>query len=95
MIEDLCARLAGHYGLIHVKEVGLAEGFHLHAGLLPLGDGPTDWAHFLRLSLPHLPADSWLILERVQSAAEAARSLAFLQKALQTALQTALIKSAD
>jgi sugar phosphate isomerase/epimerase len=65
-------------GLIHVKEVGLAEGFHLHAGLVPLGDGPTDWAHFLRLALPHLPADSWLILEHVQ-AADAARSLSLLR----------------
>lgn len=81
-IEGLCPKLAGHYGLIHVKEVGLAEGFHLHAGLVPLGDGPTDWAHFLRLSLPHLPADSWLILEHVQSAAEAERSLSLLRRAL-------------
>lgn len=84
LIEDLCARLAGHYGLIHVKEVGLAEGFHLHAGLVPLGDGPTDWAHFLSLSLPHLPEDSWPILEHVQSAAEAERSLSLLRAALPT-----------
>lgn len=84
LIEDLCTKLAGHYGLIHVKEVGLADGFHLHAGLVPLGDGPTDWAHFLRLALPHLPEDSWLILEHVQSAAEAERSLSLLRTALPT-----------
>jgi sugar phosphate isomerase/epimerase len=81
LIERVCTELAGHYGLVHLKEVALSEGFHLHAGLVPLGQGPTDWAEILRLTAPHLPADSWVVLEHVQSADEAEASLSLLREA--------------
>lgn len=76
-----CAALAGHYGLVHVKEVALNEGFHIHAGLAPLGTGPTDWAEVLRLVAPHLSQDSWVILEHVLTPEEARSSLALLRDA--------------
>lgn len=85
LIERVCTGLAGHYGLVHLKEVALSEGFHLHAGLVPLGQGPTDWAEILRLTAPHLPADSWVILEHVQSADEAEASLSLLREAAASA----------
>ena len=69
----VCEGLAGHYGLCHVKDIGLNDGFHLHMGLAPLGTSPTDWAEVLRLMAPHMPEDSWLILEHVSDAAEARR----------------------
>jgi sugar phosphate isomerase/epimerase len=78
-VEHICTALAGHYGLGHVKEIALAEGFHLHAGLAPLGQGATDWAQVLRLVEPHLPADSWLILEHVATPEEARASLSYLR----------------
>lgn len=80
LVERVCTGLAGHYGLVHLKEVALSEGFHLHAGLVPLGSGPTDWGQMLRLVAPHLPEDSWVILEHVLSADEAAASLTLLRK---------------
>ncbi|NJN82711.1 MAG: TIM barrel protein [Caldilineaceae bacterium] len=80
-IDHICASLAGHYGLVHIKEVALAEGFHIHAGLVPLGEGRTDWARVLAAVAPHLPADSWVVLEHVQSAEEAKRSLTLLRRA--------------
>ena len=80
-VEQVCSGLAGHYGLGHIKEVALAEGFHIHIGLAPLGDGPTDWAQVLRLMQPHLPQDSWLILEHAQTPDEARSSLAHLRAA--------------
>ena len=80
-VTDVCTKLAGHYGLGHIKEVALAEGFHIHAGLAPLGTGVTNWAQMLQLMAPHLPDDSWVILEHVQSAEEARNSYALLQKA--------------
>lgn len=85
LIQAVCTELAGHYGLGHVKEVALAEGFHIHAGLVPLGEGPTDWAEVLRRMAPHLPEDSWVLLEHVQSPQEARASVALLLDAAKEA----------
>ena len=43
--------------------------------------GPTDWAQVLRLMAPHLPDDSWAVLEHVLSPEEARASVAFLRAA--------------
>jgi sugar phosphate isomerase/epimerase len=80
-IHHVCTALAGHYGLVHIKDVVLREGFHLHAELAPLGASPTDWAEVLRLCAPHTPDDSWLILEHVQTPDEARLSVARLHEA--------------
>jgi sugar phosphate isomerase/epimerase len=80
-VTHVCSALAGHYGLLHLKEVALSEGFHLHAGLAPLGAGTTAWEQVLRLSAPHLPADSWAIVEHVSSLDEARQSIALLRQA--------------
>jgi sugar phosphate isomerase/epimerase len=80
-VRRTCTILVGHYGLGHIKEVALAEGFHIHAGLAPLGTGATDWAEVLRLMAPHLPEDSWAILEHVQTPEEGRASLAYLRAA--------------
>jgi len=84
-VDHVCTSLAGHYGLGHLKEVGLVEGFHIHAGLVPLGEGNTDWAQVLRLMAPHIPDDSWAILEHVQTPEEARNSLAILRAAAEEA----------
>lgn len=80
-VAHVCRAFAGHYGLVHVKDVTLKEGFHVHIDLAPLGSSPTDWAELLRLADPHLSADSWAVLEHVASADEAATSLAHLRRA--------------
>jgi sugar phosphate isomerase/epimerase len=84
-IEHICSALAGHYGLVHIKDIALKEGFHLHAELAPLGSSLTDWPEVLRLTAPHLPADSWLILEHVLSPEEAHTSVPLLRKYAQQA----------
>jgi len=84
-VQHTCATLAGHYGLGHVKDVALQDGFHIHISLAPLSQGVTDWAATLRLMAPHLPEDSWLILEHVQTAEEARTSLAYLRTAAREA----------
>jgi sugar phosphate isomerase/epimerase len=84
-VRHVCAALAGHYGLGHVKEIALAEGFHIHCGLAPLGTGRTDWTQVLALMAPHLPADGWLILEHVADAGEARASVARLREAARAA----------
>jgi sugar phosphate isomerase/epimerase len=80
-VRHTCTALAGHYGLVHLKEVALDEGFHIHAGLAPLGAGVTDWTEMLRLIADHVPEDSWVILEHVQTAEEGRASLALLRAA--------------
>ena len=84
-VHRICTSLAGHYGLAHVKEVALSEGFHIHAGLAPLGQGNTDWAQVLSLMAPHVPEDSWVILEHVQTPEEARNSVSILRKAADAA----------
>jgi len=80
-VEHVCRTLVGHYGLGHIKEVTLREGFHIHAELAPLGTGPTNWAGVLSLMAPHLPEDSWIILEHVQSPEEGRASVKLLRAA--------------
>ena len=84
-VHQVCTVLAGHYGLGHAKEIALAEGFHIHAGLVPLGAGPTDWSQVLSLMLPHMPDDSWLVLEHVVGPEEARSSVPFLRESAKKA----------
>jgi len=80
-VELICNGLAGHYGLGHIKGVALKDGFHIHVELAPITEDKTDWSQLLRLMAPHLPADSWLILEHMFTPEEARASLAHLRKA--------------
>jgi len=84
-VAHICTALAGHYGLGHLKGVALKEGFHIHIGLAPITEDPTDWAQVLRLMAPHLPEDSWAILEHVATPDEGRASFAHLQDAAQKA----------
>lgn len=89
-VNHICTSLAGHYGLVHVKELSLANDFHIHIGLSPLGTGPTPWDRVLRLTEPHLPLDSWLILEHVATPEEAMNSVRLLRNAAASAGVTLL-----
>jgi sugar phosphate isomerase/epimerase len=80
-VRESCAALAGHYGLVHLKEVTVMEGFHIHMGLCPMGRGNTDWAELLHLALPHLNDDAWVIVEHVADEAEARESLRIVREA--------------
>ena len=84
-VELICKGLAGHYGLGHVKGVALKEGFHIHVELAPITEDKTDWSRMLALMAPHLPADSWLILEHMFTPEEARASLAHLRQAAEEA----------
>ncbi|MGL4610355.1 MAG: sugar phosphate isomerase/epimerase family protein [Trueperaceae bacterium] len=84
-VEKTCRGLAGHYGLGHIKDVALAEGFHVHMGLGPLGSSNTDWSQVLSLMAPNMPDDSWLILEHVSTLEEADSSLGILRDAAEKA----------
>jgi sugar phosphate isomerase/epimerase len=87
-VEHICTSLAGHYGLGHIKDVILKDGFHIHIDLAPLGSSRTNWAQVLRLMAPHMPDDSWLILEHVSTPEEAQRSLEILHQAARDASVT-------
>ncbi len=80
-VARICNGLAGHYGLGHVKGVALKDGFHIHIELAPITEDTTDWSQMLRLMAPHMPTDSWLILEHMFTPEEARNSLAHLRHA--------------
>lgn len=84
-VEHICTALAGHYGLVHIKDISLNDGFHIHMDLGPLGSTATNWSQVLRLVNDHLPADSWVILEHVLTPEEAAVSLGLLRKSAEQA----------
>jgi sugar phosphate isomerase/epimerase len=73
--------LAPCCGIVHFKEIALAPGFHLHAGLTPMGSGPTDWRAVLGTAAKIAPADSWLLVEHCGSADEARASIALVRAA--------------
>jgi sugar phosphate isomerase/epimerase len=73
------ALLGPHTGIVHIRDLALAPGFHIHIGLCPLGAGPTDWDTILPLIAPYVPGDAWVVLEHVKDAEEARVSLAHLR----------------
>jgi sugar phosphate isomerase/epimerase len=79
-IRDVCRGLEGHYGLVHLKEVALREGFHIHIDLAPFDKGPTPWDLVLREIAPRTPADAWVILEHITSIEDGRRALALLRQ---------------
>ena len=79
-VADICNGLAGHYGLGHLKGVALKDGFHIHIELAPITEDPTNWAQVLELMAPHVPEDSWVILEHIATPEEARASLTYLRE---------------
>jgi len=83
--DDIARRcgiaLATHTGMIHLKEIALTGGFHLHASLVPIGQGRTDWAQVLSTAGSIAPADSWVLIEHCTNLAEARQSVACIRAA--------------
>jgi sugar phosphate isomerase/epimerase len=84
-VENMCNSLAGHYGVVHIKEVALKDGFHIHSEMVPVGQGHTDWVHFLGLVEKHIPSDSWVLIEHCASPEEAENSVQIIKEAAQKA----------
>ena len=84
-LERTCAGFAGHYGLVHIKEVGLEEGFHVRMGLTPLANGRSDWVKLLQYAGQHLPDDAWVVLEHVLSVEEGRESIRIVREAAKAA----------
>jgi sugar phosphate isomerase/epimerase len=85
LVRRAVSVLAGRYGPIHVKEIALLPGFHLHAGLVPLGAGRTDWGGFLARVARHAEADTWVLIEHAANAAEAEAAITHLRSVAATA----------
>lgn len=84
-LEKTCEGFAGHYGLVHIKEVGLEEGFHIRMGLTPLAKGRSDWVRLLRYAGRHLADDAWVVLEHVLSPDEGRDSIRIVRDAAKAA----------
>jgi len=73
--KQVCSTLAGHYGSGNIKDVKLKEGFHIHIELASLKEGVTNWSEVIKMMVPNIPEDGWLMLEHVLSLEEAKDSL--------------------
>jgi len=69
-IADICAQLKGHYTSVHLKNVDLAPGTHLHINEVPFLTGKVEWAPILKIIKRDTP-NAYLILEKVKSEEEA------------------------
>lgn len=81
MIERCGKALKPWCGLVHLKEVVVTDGFHLHAGLAPMGKGRTDWTQVLSEAAPGFPADSWVLVEHCSGLDEAVSSVTLVRAA--------------
>jgi sugar phosphate isomerase/epimerase len=79
-IERICGDLAGHYDLVHCKDLAVTEGVHIHIDETPLGTGMMDWAAALAFIARDLPMDGWFIYEHVKAAGDARRGAALLRQ---------------
>jgi sugar phosphate isomerase/epimerase len=82
-VAHMTSTLARHYGVVHINEITPTNEFPIHSNMVPLGEKPTDWAHFLSCVALHVPKDSWVILEHTQSAQETRNSVKILRDAAQ------------
>ena len=73
-VDRTCKQLAGRYGVVHLKEVAISDGFHVHMGMVPLGEGPTDWRRMLEQLREYAKPDDWLVIEHVGSVEEGLKS---------------------
>ena len=80
--KHICETLAGHYALVHCKDLTVTTGVHIHIDETSLGTGVMDWETALRYIARDLPEDGYFIYEHVKTAddaragAELLRSLA-------------------
>jgi len=79
LVERTISGLAGHVGLVHLKEFGVEYDVHIKMGLTPIGKGNTDWGALLKQVEPHVQDDAWVIIEHCLSPEEAKASVQFIR----------------
>ncbi len=78
-IRRAAEALAVRIGIVHLNEVALAEEFHIHAGLTPMGSGRTNWRLLLATIADAVAAGTWVLIEHVQSREEGAASVDYIR----------------
>jgi len=63
----VCRALREHIGILHLKEIGMVPGYYVQLELLAHGSGATPWDVVLRECADHVPEDSWVIIEHIES----------------------------
>ena len=80
-VTRICSALAGHYALVHCKDLAVAKGVHIHVDETPLGTGVADWAAALKFIARDLPADGWFIYEHIKAPEHAPAGMRYLREA--------------
>ena len=79
-VTRTCRLLAGHYPLVHVKDLAVTEGVHIHIDETPLGRGALDWETAMRLIERDLPEDGYFLYEHVKTPRDARAGVAMLRE---------------
>ncbi len=69
--KHICETLAGHYALVHCKDLAVTTGVHVHIDETPLGTGVMDWEAALPYVARDLPEDGYFIYEHVKTPEDA------------------------
>jgi len=77
-VARICSALAGHYSLVHCKDLTVSKGVHIHIDETPLGTGMVDWDAAMGLVARDLPADGWFIYEHIKAPEDAQRGMEYL-----------------
>jgi sugar phosphate isomerase/epimerase len=85
VVRHACTTLAGHYTVVHAKDVKLTPGVIIHMDEAPLGTGVMDWVTAMEHIGRVLPADGYVVLEHADTAEAARCGLDNLRKAAEQA----------
>ncbi|MBK1875515.1 sugar phosphate isomerase/epimerase family protein [Pelagicoccus mobilis] len=74
-ILNACSTLKGHYDLVHLKELAIVPGFHIHSELVAHDAGNTPWDLVLEQCCDQLGSDSWVVIEHIPNLEDGKRSI--------------------
>jgi len=78
--KHICETLAGHYALVHCKDLAVTTGVHIHIDETPLGTGVMDWETALSYIARDLPEDGYFIYEHVKTGEDARAGVKLLRE---------------
>ena len=80
-IDHLLDKLAGHFSIVHAKDIHMETGRHILMHEVQMGAGEIDWVYVMWRLKEYSP-DCWLILEHCREVEETDRGLVWLKAAI-------------
>ena len=66
-VRHVCEALAGHYPMVHAKDLIVSDDVHIHIDETTFGEGTMDWKTALQYIASDLPEQGWVVLEHAKT----------------------------